>query len=49
MKNAKDIAARRPVDRVAAQVVSKGVSWIPNKRIQTADSDTPLPVATLPG
>lgn len=38
---------RQPVDRVAARVVGKGVDWTPNKRIQTADSETPLPTAII--
>lgn len=35
---------RLPIDRVAARVVGKGVHWTPNKKVQTADSETPLPI-----
>lgn len=38
---------RLPIDRVAARVVGKGVHWTPNKKVQTADSETPLPIADL--
>ena len=37
---------RRPVDRVAARVLGKGVDYTPDEKIMTADQDMPIPVRT---
>lgn len=38
---------RQPVNKTAGLITGRGEHWTPNKRIQTADSDTPLPVRDL--
>ena len=39
----KDMHARKPINRQAAIVTGKGASFDPQKKIQTKDSDTPIP------
>jgi len=42
-----DFHARRPVDRVAAQVTARGFHYEPAKHVQTRDSDTPLAIREI--
>lgn len=42
----KDLHARKPINKTAAIVISRGVHYEPNKIVQTNDSD--LPIATRP-
>lgn len=42
----KDLHARKPVNKTAATVTSRGVHYDPDKIVQTNDSD--LPIATRP-
>lgn len=38
-----EIAKRKPVNRQAANVVSKGISYEPAKKFQTHESENPIP------
>lgn len=43
-----DIHSRKPVDRLAAQVVQPGVHFTPEKKVLSNDSDTPIAVRPIP-
>lgn len=43
-----DVTAKRPVNGTAAAVVSPGVRYDCPKRVQTAESEVPFPVRTVP-
>lgn len=43
-----DIYARKPVDRMAAQVMKPGVHFAPDKKVLTNDSDTLIAVRPIP-
>lgn len=41
------LKTRVPINKTAALVVSKGTEYVPDKKVCTLDSDTPLPVIAL--
>lgn len=43
-----DIYARKAVDSTAARVLAKGEHFTPNKKVLTADSETPWPLRPVP-
>ena len=43
-----DLHARRPVDGNAASVFKGGAAFVPNKKIQTADSPYPIQTVNVP-
>lgn len=45
--NLADFYARKPVNKTAATVISTGTHFIPQKKIQTNDSDLPLAIRPL--
>lgn len=45
--NPTDFYARTPINKTAATVISTGTHFIPNKKIQTNDSELPLAIRPL--
>jgi hypothetical protein len=43
----KDIASRKPINKTAAVVVSRGFNYKPDKIVQTNDSDMPIATRTI--
>jgi hypothetical protein len=41
--NMDEIAKRKPVNRQAANVVSKGIEYVPAKKVLTYESEAPIP------